>query len=108
MYKKQKNYCSKLYKKERKRYYHNTNLRNLNYNVHFFWNTVKPFLSGKGSHTSKPNLVNKDKVISDESTPTETFSKFFENAVENLGIREEINTITYFESSDPVDITLLK
>ena len=76
--------------------------------MHFFWNTAKPFLSGKGSHTSKTDLVNRDEVISDESTPAETFSKFFENAMENLGIREEINTITYFESSDPVDITLSK
>ena len=107
MYKKQKNYCSKLYKKERKRYYNNMNLTNLNDNRHF-WKTVKPFLSDKRSYISKINLVNKDEVIYDDSTLAETFSKYFESALKNLGISEEINTRTDFESSDPVDITLLK
>ena len=36
------------------------------------------------------------------------FSKFFESAVKNLGISEEINTKIDFETSDPVDIALLK
>ena len=73
-----------------------------------FLKTVKPFFSGKGSYISKINLVNKDEVISDDSTLAETFSKFFESAVKNLGTSEEINTITVFESSSPIDIALLK
>ena len=89
MYKKQKNYCSKLYKKERKRYYNNMNLTKLNDNRRF-WKTVKPFLSDKGSYISKINLVNKDEVISDDSTLAETFSKYFESAVKNLLVSEEI------------------
>ena len=40
----------------------------------YFWKTVKPFLSDKGSCTSKINLVNKDEVISDDSTLAEMFS----------------------------------
>ena len=46
----------------------------------------------EGSHTSKINLVNNEEVISDEIASAETFSKFYENAVENLGISEEIHT----------------
>ena len=53
------------------------NLINLNNTI--FWKTVKPFLSDKGSYMSKINLVNKDEVISDDSTLAETFSKFFES-----------------------------
>ena len=53
------------------------NLINLNNTL--FWKTVKPFLSDKGSYMSKINLVNKDEVISDDSTLAETFSKFFES-----------------------------
>ena len=34
--------------------------------------------------------------------------KYFESAVKNLGVSEEINTRTDFESSDPVDIAPLK
>ena len=107
LYKKHKNYCSKLYKKERKRYYNSMNLTNLNDNRHF-WKTVKPFLSDKGSHTSKINLVNNEEVISDEIALAETFSKFYENAIKNLGISEEIHTSSNFKSSDPVDIAISK
>ena len=53
------NYCSKLYEKERKGYYNNMTLTNLNDNRRFF-KTVKPFLSEKGSYISEINLVNKD------------------------------------------------
>ena len=48
------------------------NLINLSDN-RCFWKTVKPFLSDKGSYISKINLVNKDEVISDDSTLAETF-----------------------------------
>ena len=92
MYKKQKNYCSKLYKKERKRYYNNMNLTNLHDNKRF-WRSVKPFLSDKGSYISKINLKKKDEIISDDSTLTETFSKYFESAVKNLGVSEKIELI---------------
>lgn len=52
------------------------NLINLNNTL--FWKTVKPFLSDKSSYMSKINLVNKDEVISDDSTLAETFFKCFE------------------------------
>ena len=55
------------------------NLSNIN-NRHF-WKTVKPFLSDKGTHSSKINLVNNDEVISDDAVLAETFSKFYEGAV---------------------------
>ena len=37
---KQKNYCSRLYKKVRKKYYENFDLKNITDNK-FFWNTIK-------------------------------------------------------------------
>lgn len=45
-HKKQKNYCIKLYKKERNRYYNKSNLTNHNDNRRL-WKTVKPFSSKK-------------------------------------------------------------
>ena len=41
-YKKQRNLCSKLYKKERKKYYKMLDLKNATDNKEF-WKTVKPF-----------------------------------------------------------------
>ena len=43
-YKKQRNYCSRLYKKEREKYYEKLNVKNVTDNKEF-WETVKPFLS---------------------------------------------------------------
>ena len=107
LYKKQRNYCSKLYKKERKLFYNKMNLSNINDNS-YFWKTVKPFLSDKGTHSSKINLVNNDEVISDDAVLAETFSKFYEGAVKSLGVSIESSTRSEFESSDPVDIALKK
>ena len=46
-YKKQKNFCSRLYKKERKRYYNNLDLKKVS-DSKIFWKTIKPFFSDKG------------------------------------------------------------
>ena len=55
-YKKQKNYCSRLYKKERKKFFNNLNTSFVNDNK-LFWKTVKPFFSNKGSFGNKIKLV---------------------------------------------------
>ena len=55
--KKQRNFCSKLYKKERKRFYNNLDITNTTDNKKF-WKTVKPLLSDKAKcGSSKINLV---------------------------------------------------
>ena len=46
-YKRQNNYCNRLYKRERKKYYSNLNLKNITDNKNFL-NTVKPLFSDKG------------------------------------------------------------
>ena len=50
-YKKQKNYCNRFYKKERKEYFNKLNPPFANDNK-LFWKTVKPFFSNKGSSES--------------------------------------------------------
>ena len=45
-FKKQKNYCSKLYKKERKKFYANLDPKNV-IDGKIFWTLMKPFFSGK-------------------------------------------------------------
>ena len=52
IYTKQRNYCSRLYKKERKKYYNNLNINKITDNKQF-WETVKPFYLKKelGLHT---------------------------------------------------------
>ena len=65
-FKKQRNYCSRLYKKERKKYYEHLNLSNITDNKKF-WKTIKPFLSNKTSYSQKTSLKEGDKIISDDT-----------------------------------------
>ena len=45
-FKKQRNYCNSLYKKEKGKYFNNLNVKEITDNK-TFWKTVKPFLSNK-------------------------------------------------------------
>ena len=82
-YKKQKNFCSRLYKKERKKFYSKLDIKNLTDNKQF-WKTMKPFLSDKCNNASKISLVHKNNVISEDQELVNTFNDFFEHAVDNL------------------------
>ena len=122
--KKQKNFCSKLCKKERKQYYSNIELKFFTENKKF-WRTVKPLISDKGVQSSRITLVDKkeedktekskivdssNEIISDDLDVANTLNEYFQNAITKLGITEYsdnfgTNTATL---GDPVDIALKK
>ena len=123
-YKKQKNFCSKLYKKEGKKYYSNTELKNFT-DDNKFWRTVKPLISDKGVQSSRITLVDKkeedkteknkigessNETISDDLDVANTLNEYFRNTITKLGITEYsdnfgTNTATL---GDPVNIALEK
>ena len=70
-YKRQNNYCNRLYKRERKIYYSNLNLKNITDNKKF-WNTVKPLFSDKGGGKDNIVLVNGNKIISNDLEVAQT------------------------------------
>ena len=61
-YKKQRNYVSRLYKKQRKHFYKNIDIRNFIDNKKF-WKNVNPLFSDKGTTQQKITLVENDKII---------------------------------------------
>ena len=65
-FRKQNNFCSKLYKKECKKFYSNLEIKKITDNK-LFWKTIKPLLSGKCIQASTISLVNNTNVISDDS-----------------------------------------
>ena len=69
--------------------------------------TVKPFLSDKGSQCSQRNLVDQGNVKSDDKSLSKEFSNFFDKVMENIGI---ITPLVCFvnENSDHIDIALNK
>ena len=92
-YKKQKKYCNRLNKRERRKFYSNLDLRSVTDNKRF-WNTVKPFFCNKGGCKGDVVLVNDDKIISDDNMVAQTFNTFFKNCVNSLNISENKSLLT--------------
>ena len=62
-YVKQRNYCSRLYKSERKKYYSNLDIKFLTDKR--FWNIMKPFFS-EGITPNSITLIEEDKIMSSD------------------------------------------
>ena len=107
-YRKQKNFVSKFYKKERKTFYKNLDLNNITDNRKF-WKTVKPFFSDKGPRNQKITIAKENEIISEDMEVAETLNNFFKNAVHSLSISENVDLLTPTENSlNPVDNAITK
>ena len=82
-FKKQKNFVSRLYKKERRKFYANLDVHKITDNK-LFWKTVQPLFSDKVKMKGKITLIHKKELISDETKVAETLNSYFENAAKNL------------------------
>ena len=93
-YRKQNNFCSKLYEKERKKYCSHLE---------------KPFLSDKSKATEKITLVSNDKIFPDDLKIAEKFNELFKNAVNNLNLSSNEDLLLFTKHlSDPVQIAIEK
>ena len=107
-YKKQRNYCSRLYKKERKRYYEKLDVKNVTDNK-TFWKIVKPFLSEKGNTFSKITLVEGGEIIYNDQDIAQKLNEFFSNTVKHLDIPNNSYIINHPEFlRDPIEIAIHK
>ena len=84
---KQKNYCNRLSKREKREYYSRLNLNNIT-DIKKFWKTMQPFFNNKGGGNEKIVLVEGDKIISNDTDVAQTFNHFFKNSVTSLNISE--------------------
>jgi exonuclease III len=110
LFKKQRNFVSKMYKKEKKIFYKNLDIRKVLDNK-TFWKYMKPVLSGKSTCNPKITLVVGDSIITEDTLLAETFNSFFKDAVENLEITENrllLDRINVSACADPVDIVIEK
>ena len=88
-YKKQRNYCNRLYKKGKRNYLNNLSLKEITDNKKF-WKTVKLFLSNKEDFHKQITLIEGWQIISEDIEVAEKFSNYFQNAVKlfrNVGIQ---------------------
>ena len=87
IFKRQRNYVSRLYKKVRIQYYNNLDNKVLLDNKKF-WKYIKASFSDKVNGGQKITLVSGNNIISNDKQQTETFMTFFSEAVEKLEINE--------------------
>ena len=103
-YKKQKNYCSRLYKRERKSFFESIDSSKITDNK-TFWKNIQPFFSEKRKIVNKITLVNENEnILSNDKVVADEINSFFKNATKNLGITE--NTYIVDNSNgitDPVN-----
>ena len=52
-----------------------------------FWQTVKPFSSGKTLDFDQITLINNDKIILHDENISKTLNDFFSNIVKNLNLK---------------------
>ena len=87
-YKKQKNLCSKLYKKEQRRYFESL-AQSMIVDNKTFWKNIQSLFSEKRKMANKVMLVGQeDKIISEDSLFSEEINFFFQKAMKNLDVNE--------------------
>ena len=103
-YKKHKNFCSKLYKKERKKYFETLDVNKITDNK-AFWKNIQPLFSEKRKFANKITLEDSEKnILSDDTLVSEELNNFFQNAIKTLNINENSYIVDSSSSiTDPVD-----
>ena len=92
-YKKQRNLCTNLLRKEKKKFYNDLDLSVLSDSIQF-WRNIKLLLSDKQCKAHKNIvLVETDEIITKDVEVAAKFNNFFINSIENLDIKSYIPSI---------------
>ena len=83
---KQKNYCTNLLRREKKKYYNDLDTRIFESNKKF-WERVKPLFSEKNKLKESIRLNENGKIISDNKEVAEILNNYYIESIENLGNR---------------------
>ena len=102
-YNKQRNYCVKLLRVKKRKYYESLDISKINANK-TFWKTISPLFSNKSYLTnSRITLLGNGAILSEEAKVADTFSSIFSNVVKELKIQKDGNSLTgIIEETDPV------
>ena len=86
LFRKHRNYCVGLFKREKRNYYNNLDLKVFKDNK-TFWRTIKPLFSEK-THIKNRNMIiiENDKVFVEKSEIAEKLNQFFIDSVKNLDV----------------------
>ena len=102
--KQKQSFCSRLYKREKNKYFNNIDSDKINDNI-CFWKTLKPFLSDKSGNTWNISLVDRGKNLAENKDAAKMLIQYFSTAVNSLNIIENKSLVTETENfEDPVKI----
>ena len=107
-YKKQRNFCVSLLRKEKKKYYNNLDIKIFDDNKKF-WQKVKPLFSEKSNLKRNITIVENEIVICDKKEVAEKLNNYFIEAVENLEIEQFTsidNNVHLQNMDDNIDIII--
>ena len=112
LYKKQRNHCVNLLKKEKKKYYNNLNM-NIFEDNQKFWQTIKSLFSDKSNGPRKNIIILENGIVtSDKKEAAEKLNTYFIESVRKLDIEsfvpEDITDINFDNSMDVIDIIIMK
>ena len=84
-YTRYRNYWTSLFRKEKKLYYNNLDLKLITDNKKF-WKTIKRLFSDKHFWNNKVTPLGGDEIISEDAKVAEKFNNYFSNVLKNLNI----------------------
>ena len=90
-FRKHRNSCVKLFRKEKRNYYNSLGISLVTDNKKF-WKTVKPFFSDKLQSKNKIVLIEDETIISKDVEVAETMNEFFVSVTDSLGIMRTLVT----------------
>ena len=104
LYTKQKNFCTNLLKREKKKYYNDLDTKIFESNRKF-WQRVKPLFSEKTMLKQSIRLNENDKIISNKKEVAEIQNNYFVEAVENLEVERYLpnENVIIDENLDNID-----
>ena len=106
-YKRYRNYCTNLFKREKRKYYENIDTKQITDNKKF-WKTVKPLFSEKITEKRSIILVDDNEIISEDKKVADTLNDFFSNSVKDLNIEGYQTNFTPIQENDDVTNSILK
>ena len=93
-YKKQRNFCLKLLRQTKEKYFNNINVKKVSDNK-TFWKSVKPFFSNKGLSSNKILLVEGNEIVNDDGKIATIMNRYFTNITKHMNLKA--NKISYRE-----------
>ena len=85
-YKRQRNFCVKLLRQTKEKYFSDINIKSFSDNRKF-WKTIKPFFSNKGLNINNMMLVENKEIVREEEIIANIMNNYFTNITTHLTLK---------------------